>query len=81
MPMFGRSFESLGTIFALSNAFNILLEYDEVGAASPSNGVGGSDVECEEALGCIILLSRDAPCVCVEATAPPPIGVNGRESF
>ena len=79
MAMFGRSIESLGTIFALSSAFK-LLEYDEAGAASPSNGVGGSDVECEEALGYIILLSRDSPCVCVEATTPPPIGVNGRES-
>ena len=79
--MFGRFIESLGTIFALSNAFKLLLAYDEAGAASPSNGAGGSDVECEEALGYIILLSRDAPCVCVEATAPPPIGVNGREHF
>ena len=42
--------EQLGTIFALSNALK-LLEYDEAGAASPSNGAGGSDVECEEALG------------------------------
>ena len=42
----------LGTIFALSNAFKLLLlEYDEAGAAPPSNGVGGSDVDCEEALG------------------------------
>ena len=40
---------SLGTIFALSNALK-LLEYDEAGAASPSKGAGGSDVECEEAL-------------------------------
>ena len=71
----------MGTIFALSNAFKLLLEYHEVGAASPSNGAGGSEVECEEALGYIIVLRRDAPCVCVEATAPPPIGVNGRESL
>ena len=41
---------SLGTIFALSNALK-LLEYDEVGAAPPSKGVGGSDGECEEAFG------------------------------
>ena len=49
--MFGRFIGSLGTIFALSNAFKLLLAYDEAGAAPPSNGAGGSDVECEEALG------------------------------
>ena len=32
-------------------AHRMLEEYDDAGAQSPSNGAGGSDVECDEALG------------------------------
>ena len=36
-------------------ARRMLEEYDEAGAQSPSNGAGGSDVECDEALGAHLL--------------------------